>query len=59
LRECGFIEICRSAKSITNDFRKILDEKLGCRNSYAHPSGIKITKVKAKSFIEDLLDNVV
>jgi hypothetical protein len=59
LKESDFIEICRSAKIITPDVRKILDEKLGFRNSCAHPSGIKIKEAKATSFIEDLLDNVI
>ena len=54
-----FIEFCRSAKIISNDVRKILDQKLETRNSSAHPSGITISKTKAIDFVEDLVENVV
>jgi len=39
--------------------RKILDTKLGIRNSYAHPSTVKLPKSKALEFIEDLVNNVI
>lgn len=58
LKESKFIEICRSASIISNDIRKILDEKLGIRNTYAHPNGIQISESRATSFIEDLIQNV-
>jgi hypothetical protein len=57
--ESVFIEVCRSAKLITNDVRKILDEKLGIRNTCAHPSGVEIHKTKVINFIEDLSDNII
>jgi len=57
--ESIFIEVCRSASIISNDIRKILDEKLGIRNTCAHPSGIKVHKTKVVNFVEDLIDNVV
>ena len=57
--ESKFIEICRSAKIISVDVRKILDEKLGIRNSYAHPSDIKVSQNKATEFLNDLVHNVV
>lgn len=57
--EGKFIEFCRSAKIITNDVRKILEEKLGTRNSSAHPSGVSISELKATDFIQDLIVNVV
>lgn len=59
IKESQFIEICKSAGIISNDIRKILDVKLGIRNSFAHPSTIKLTKSKALEFIEDLIENVV
>lgn len=43
----------------SNDVRKILDEKLGFRNSCAHPSSIAVGDSKALSFVEDLVDNVI
>lgn len=54
-----FIEVIRSASIISNDVRKILDEKLGIRNSCAHPSAIEIHDSKVINFIEDLVDNVI
>lgn len=57
--EKKFIEIARSAKIISNDVRKILDVKLGIRNSCGHPSGITVSEVKATDFIIDLVDNVI
>lgn len=57
--ESKFIEFMRSAKIISNDVKKILDTKLGTRNSYAHPSGISVSESKAIDFIEDLVENVI
>ena len=54
-----FIELCRSSKIISNDVRKILDEKLGTRNSAAHPSGVRIGDTKVIDFVEDLVSNVI
>ena len=59
IKESVFIEVCRSAKIVTNDVRKILDEKLGTRNSCAHPASIQISDSKVVSLIEDLVDNVI
>ena len=59
LKESQFIEICRSSGIISNDVRKILDVKLGIRNSFAHPSNITLPKSKALDFIEDLIENVI
>lgn len=57
--EGKFIEIARAAGIISNDVRKILDVKLGIRNSFAHPSNITLPPAKAADFITDLADNVV
>jgi hypothetical protein len=57
--ENKLIEILRSAGVISNDVRKILDEKLGVRNSCAHPSGIAIKPSKVIEFVDDLVENVV
>jgi hypothetical protein len=59
IKENKFIEILRAAGIITNDVRKILDEKIGIRNSAAHPSNIEIHTSKVVNFIEDLIDNVI
>ncbi|MEW8237325.1 MAG: hypothetical protein AB2727_03955 [Candidatus Thiodiazotropha taylori] len=57
--EGKFIEFCRSAKIISNDVRKILDQKLGIRNTAAHPASVTISDVKATDFIIDLVENVL
>ena len=57
--EGKFIEFVRSAKIVSNDVRKILDSKLGIRNTCAHPSGVTISEVKTYDFIIDLVDNVI
>ena len=57
--ESVFIEVCKSAKIISNDIRKILDEKLGIRNTCAHPSGVEVHRTKVVNFVEDLVDNVI
>ncbi len=54
-----FIEILRSAKIVSNDVRKILDVKLGIRNTSAHPSAVLIAQVKTTDFIIDLTQNVI
>jgi hypothetical protein len=59
LKESKIIEIAKSAGVISNDIRKILDTKLGIRNSAGHPSSISISENKVSEFIIDLLDNVV
>lgn len=59
IRESAFIEICRSARIILNDVKKILDEKLGIRNTCAHPSSVEVHPSKVVNFVEDLVDNVI
>jgi hypothetical protein len=57
--ENTFIEISRSAGVVSNDVRKILDAKLGIRNTCAHPSNVSIPSVKVQDFVLDLVQNVV
>jgi hypothetical protein len=59
IKESDFIELMRSAGVITNDQRKLLDEKLGVRNSCAHPSNMTFTQSKVTSFLEDIVYNVL
>lgn len=59
VKEIVFIEVCRSAKIINNDIRKILDEKLDIRNTFAHPSDVELHDSKVVNFVEDLIDNVI
>lgn len=59
LGEDMFLELCKTSKTISPDVKRILLEKLGTRNSAAHPSGITITRNKAVEFAQDLVLNVV
>lgn len=59
IREAKLIELCRAAKIISNDVRKILDNALGVRNSAAHPSGVKVADSKVIAVVEDLVENVI
>jgi hypothetical protein len=58
-KESQVITIARDAGIITGDVYKILDEKLGKRNSAAHPSSVNIGQLQADAFIDDLVKNVV
>jgi hypothetical protein len=57
--ESIFIQIARSSNIISNDVRKILEAKLGIRNSSAHPSSVLISQVKTTDFIIDLIQNII
>ena len=57
--EGKFIEFLRSAGIVSRDVKKILDEKLGIRNTSAHPSAVAIKSSKVVEFIDDLGENVV
>ena len=57
--ENKFIELLRSSGVVSNDVRKILDEKLGTRNSCAHPSAVTIKRSKVIDFVDDLVENVL
>ncbi len=59
LKESEVLRICNSANIITKDVHRILDEKLGKRNSAAHPSSVAIEQLQAEAFIDDLIKNVV
>lgn len=59
IKDVIFIEVAKSADIISKDVRKILDEKLGIRNTCAHPSNVVIHDTKVVDFIEDLIDNVI
>jgi hypothetical protein len=59
IKESDFIELCRVAKIITGDVRKILDEKLDFRNTCAHPNTIVVNEPKVIAYIDDLVTNVI
>lgn len=53
------LDICKNAKIISADVRRIMGVALGVRNSAAHPSGVTITRSKFVTQAEDLVINVV
>jgi hypothetical protein len=57
--EGKFIELLRSSGIINNDVRKMLDEKLGIRNTAAHASAVVVRPSKAIGFVEDLIENII
>jgi hypothetical protein len=59
IKEERFIELCRASGIIDNNERKILDVKLGIRNTASHPNKIKIKDSKVIDFIEDLIENIL
>jgi hypothetical protein len=59
LKEFEMIEVCKSARIISGNLQKILQEKLKRRNIAAHPSSEVILQFQAEDFITDLVNNVV
>jgi len=58
-KEKHFIEILGSARIVTHDIKKVLEEKLDFRNTCAHPNAIIVSDAKVVSFVEDLVHNVI
>ena len=59
LKESDIIKIARAAKIISGETQKILNEKLGKRNSAAHPSSTIISTSTAEEVIFDLVENII
>lgn len=59
LKEKSKIDLLRKALIINQDVKKILDQKLGTRDSAAHPSSVKFTPHKVIDYVTDLVDNVI
>lgn len=58
-KESQVIEICRGARILDATVCKTLTEKLGRRNTAAHPSSSVLTAVSAEEMIVDLVTNVL
>lgn len=58
-KESQVIEICRGARILDSTVCKTLTEKLGRRNTAAHPSSAMLTAVSAEELIVDLVLNVL
>lgn len=59
LKESVVIDICKRENIINQNVAKIMEKRLGDRNSAAHPSTIHVGQLQAEAFIEDVVDNVV
>lgn len=59
LKESTVLEIARGAGIVSASSFKILDEKLGKRNTAAHPSIIVVSPVTAEEVIHDLVENII
>ena len=59
LKESEVIEIARSAGLFSQGIHRSLIEKLGKRNSAAHPSTHIFSQLQAEEFVYDLITNVV
>jgi hypothetical protein len=59
IKEMEFLEILKNIGSISKTRHKLLEEKLGIRNTYAHPSPLSLTDAKTVSFIEDLINDII
>jgi len=59
INEKDFLNLLKNANIISKGRHKLLDEKLGIRNTYAHPSSLTLTDTKTISFIEDLINDII
>ena len=59
LKESEVIEVCNTAAVLNGNIIRILREKLGKRNSAAHPSSIVVVQSQADDVITDLVNNVI
>lgn len=58
-KESEVIEVCSTASLLNSEIIRILREKLGKRNSAAHPASVVIVQSQADDVITDLINNVV
>lgn len=59
LKEDEVVDIAANLPGISGGMKKVLKEKLGRRNTYAHPSTMEIAKPQVDDQITDLVNNVV
>jgi len=59
LKESEVIEICGTAGLINSNITRLLKEKLGKRNTAAHPASVVIVQSQADDVVTDLVNNVV
>lgn len=59
MAEREVVEVANSAGIIDGNMHKVFVEKLGKRNSVAHPSTQHVTQIQTEGFIDDLINNTV
>ena len=59
LKESEVIEICNTAGLLNGNIIRILKEKLGKRNTAAHPASVVVVQSQADDVVTDLVNNVV
>jgi hypothetical protein len=59
LREAQVIDVAKGAQIFSVSTSKVLSEKLGKRNTAAHPSSVVITDLTAQEVIADLVQNIL
>lgn len=59
LKESEVVEVCSTASLLNSNVIRILREKLGKRNTAAHPSTVTIVQSQADDVVTDLVNNVV
>ncbi|PJG50198.1 hypothetical protein CVM73_37735 [Bradyrhizobium forestalis] len=59
LKEFEIIELCKNANLLNDNLIRTLKEKLGKRNTAAHPSTMVIVQPQADDVVSDLVNNVV
>ena len=59
LKEDEIIDIVGHVSGISNGLKRLLKEKLGRRNTYAHPSLLHVERAQVDDMITDLINNVV
>ena len=59
MKEREVIDVASSAGIVDGNMYRVYVEKLGKRNSVAHPSTQQVTQIQAEGFIDDLINNTV
>ncbi len=59
LKKSEVIEVCNSAALVNGNIIRILKEKLGKRNTAAHPASVIVVQSQADDVVTDLVNNVV
>jgi len=59
MSDFDFLDILRKSKVSSKNQHKLLNEKLGIRNIYAHPTNLTLKDSKTISFIEELINDII